>query len=116
MSVFCWTFTSRYALRHPIRIFKWWLDAHKQQKQRAVYGWCDNDVTDWYNWSAYVLAGLLNEISDMDVVPVSRATQIKSIAAAIRHSVLDDSEYTERRQKIAEAFSELGRIFFDFLS
>lgn len=116
MSVFAWTFTRRYVFHHPIRILKWWLDARRQMKQRAIYGWCDNDLADWYNWSAFVLAGLLTEISDRDVIPASRAAQIKSIAANVRNAVLGDAEYKERRKMIEEAFAELGRIFFDFMS
>lgn len=116
MSVFCWTFTRRYALRHPIRIIKWWLDARRQMRQRAVYGWCDNDAMDWYNWSAYVLAGLLRDISRSKVIAPKRSAQIMSIADRITDAVLGEAEYDERRKMIAEAFAELGRIFFDFLS
>ena len=116
MSVFCWTFTRRYALRHPIRIIRWYCDARRQMKQRARYGRCDNDVTDWYNWSAYVLAGLLREISRIDVIPQRRAEQIRNIADRITDAVLGDAETAERRKMIQEAFAELGRIFFDFMS
>lgn len=116
MSVFCWTFTRRYALRHPIRILRWYFDARRQMRQRAVYGWCDNDITDWYNWSAYVLAGLLDEIAEGVLIPKRRAAQIKTIASDIRDAVLGEAEYEERRRMIASAFAELGKIFFDFMA
>ncbi|MBR6705647.1 MAG: hypothetical protein IKI84_03070 [Clostridia bacterium] len=116
MSVYCWTFTRRYALRHPIRIIRWYFDARRQMKQRARYGWCDNDVTDWYNWSAYVLAGLLREISRNKVITPKRAGQIAGIADRITDAVLGEVEYEDRRQMVADAFKRLGEIFFDFLS
>ncbi len=116
VSVFCWTFTRRYALRHPIRILRWYFDARRQMRQRAVYGWCDNDAMDWYNWNAYVLAGLLRDISRIDVISKSRAAQIKDIANRITDAVLGEDDYEERRKMIQEAFAELGRIFFDFMS
>lgn len=116
MSVYCWTFTRSYVFRHPIRILKWRLNARKMARQRAVYGWCDNDLTDWYNWAAYVLAGLLTEISDGKLIAPKRAKQIKGIADDIRHAVFDDSELDKRRLKIAEAFENLGKIFFDFFN
>lgn len=115
MSVFAWTFTRRYVLRHPIRIIRWYFDARRQMRQRAVYGWCDNDLTDWYNWSAYVLAGLLAEIAENELIPKLRADQIRDIAADIRNAVLGESEYEERRRMIEYAFATLGRIFFDFM-
>ena len=150
MSVFRWTFTRRYALRHPIRIIRWFMDALKQRKQRAINGWCMNDATDWYNWAAYVLAGLLTEISENDVIPEKRAEQIRGIAEDIADAVLDttdedriDEEYSRvyndpkatedekqeafersvrekrrvlagKRSMAADAFRELGEIFFDF--
>lgn len=116
MSVYCWTFTRRYALHHPIRIIRWYFDARRQMRQRAVYGWCDNDLMDWYNWSAYVLAGLLAEIAENELIPKLRADQIRDIAADIRNAVLGESEYEERRRMIEYAFATLGRIFFDFMN
>ena len=116
MSVFAWTFTRTYVRRHPIRIVRWYFDALRQRKQRAQDGWCDNDATDWYNWSAYVLSGLLRKISENKVISQRRAAQINGIADRITGAVLGEAEYAERRKMIAEAFEELGEIFFDFLS
>lgn len=152
MSVFRWTFTWRYAFRHPIRIIRWFFDALGQRKQRAVNGWCMNDVYDWYNWAAYALAGLLTEISEDELIDPNRAKLIRGIAQDISDAVLDTSEteksdeeffrvmndpdatreereaamkksVKERQQIIdgkrnmaADAFRELGEIFFDFMS
>lgn len=151
MSVFRWTFTWRYVLHHPIRVIRWFFDALRQGKQRAVYGWCMNDKTDWYNWAAYVLAGLLTETSKWEIVTPNRSKQIKSIADDISNAVLDtsamdksDEEFfrvindpnatqeerkaaiersikerkqieTDRREMVADAFADLGEIFFDFI-
>ena len=118
MSVFAWTFTWRYALRHPIRIIRWYLDALKQRKQRAVYGWCMNDVTDWYNWTAYVLAGLLTEISEGELIKPERAAQIRSIADGLKNAILEETgkSFNENKRTVEEKFSELGKIFFDFFN
>lgn len=151
MSVFRCTFTWRYVLRHPIRVIRWFFRALGQRKQRATYGWCANDKTDWYNWAAYVLAGLLTEISEWEMITPMRSLQIKSIAKDISNAVLDtsamdksDEEFfrvindpnatqeerkaaiersvkerkqieTDRREMVAEAFADLGEIFFDFV-
>lgn len=152
MSVFHWTFTRRYVFRHPFRVLKWWFNAHKMKRQRAVKGWCDNDVNDWYNWTAYVLSGLLLDISSVDIMSHERRTQISGIAKDIKYAILDNSEldridsefskfwldsnateaekkdasdkhtaatkavYAKRRQMVANAFRELGDIFYDFWS
>lgn len=152
MSVFRFTFTWRYVLRHPVRVIRWLFDALEQRKQRAVNGWCMNDAYDWYNWAAYVLAGLLTEISQDELIDPKRAKQIWGIAQDISDAVLDTSEMdksdeeffrvvnnpdstkeereaafkrsAEDRKRISEgkhnmaadAFRELGEIFFDFMS
>lgn len=118
MSVFRWTFTRRYALQHPIRIIRWFMDALKQRKQRAVYGWCMNDTTDWYNWTAYVLAGLLTEISENELIKPGRAAQLRSIADGLKNAIPDtaDKSFNERKRVVEEKFDELGKIFFDFFN
>lgn len=118
MSVFAWTFTWRYALRHPIRIIRWYLDALRQRRQRAVYGWCMNDVNDWYNWTAYVLAGLLTEISENELIKPGRAAQLRSIADGLKNAIPDtaDKSFNERKRAVEEKFDELGKIFFDFFN
>lgn len=152
MSVFHWTFTTRYVFRHPIRVIRWWFTAQKMRNQRAVNGWCKNDATDWYNWTAYVLAGLLLDISSAEIMSSKRKNQISGIAKDIQYAILDDSEldrnaeeyskvvldpdateaekkeaynkssealkaiHAKRRQMVANAFRELGDIFYDFWS
>ena len=150
MDVFHWTFTKRYVFQHPIRIIKWYFRARKMAKQRAKQGWCENDVMDWYNWNAYVLCGLLLDISESENMPLKRKRQLKKIAENISDAILNDSEIEKcnekyrqvindvnisaeerkvaldeydkdvkeilekRREVVAEAFKELGTIFYDF--
>lgn len=150
MDVFHWTFTWRYVFRHPFRVIKWHFSTRKMAKQRARQGWCENDAMDWYNWSAYVLCGLLLDISENENMPPKRKGQLKKIAEDISSAILNDSEiekYNEkyrqiinsinisaeereaalskydkdvkeilekRREVVAEAFKELGTIFYDF--
>lgn len=150
VNAFHWTFTKRYVFWHPIRIIKWYFHTRKMAKQRAKQGWCEDDVTDWYNWSAYVLCGLLFDISESENMPPKRKGQLKKIAEDISSAILDDSEMVKcneelqqvmrntmilaeerdaafkkhdeevkritekRRRTTAEAFKELGTIFYDF--
>lgn len=92
LSVFSWYFTRGYALRHPVRVLKWFLDARHQARDRAVYGWCRNDTNDWYNWVAHALCGLLRDIADTEWVRPKRAAEIRVIADNIAYAILDASE------------------------
>lgn len=150
VDVFQWTFTRRYVWQHPFRVIKWYFRARKMAKLRARQGWCKNDAMDWYNWNAYVLCGLLLDISENENLPSKRKKQLRVIAENISGSILDDSGMTKcneefqrvmrnatasaeekeaasikydsemqritekRRETTAEAFKELGTIFYDF--
>ena len=92
ISVFAWYFTKGYVFRHPIRTLRWFIDALKQGKDRAVYGWCRNDTLDWYYWTAYALCGLLHGIAETEQVKPKRSAQITVIADDIRYAILDTSE------------------------
>ncbi len=108
MDVFHWTFTKRYVFQHPIRIIKWYFRARKMAKQRAKQGWCTNDAMDWYNWNAYVLCGLLLDISENENMPPKRKGQLKKIAEDISGAILDDSEIMKCTKELEQAMKDVS--------
>lgn len=108
MNVYTWRFTWRYALRHPIRIIRWFFRCRKMASQRARRGWCDNDATDWYNWVGYVLSGLLNQIGENAVVPDSRKAWLKKLSYDLHYAIADSSEEDACSDKLNAICSREG--------
>ena len=138
MNVYTWRFTWRYALRHPIRIIRWFFRSRKMASQRARRGWCDNDATDWYNWVGYVLSGLLNQIGENAVVlhyaiadsSEEDACSDKLNAICSREGcTLEERQeayyayrkhiseiVSAKKQLVQKSFQNLGKDFFSFWS
>ena len=95
MSVFAWYYPRWYWLRHPFRSLRWLRKAIRERKLRAVYGWCDGDTRDWYNWTAHVLSGLLRDISMSKDMPEKNRAKILGVADDIWLAVGDTTEADE---------------------
>lgn len=106
MSVFTWRLPKRYALRHPFRAVGWFFNALRMAKQRAVYGWCDLDVYDWYNWNANVLAGLLEDMSNTLEVPEDSKVNMSWIASDIRYGLTNTSEADMCDSEMMKVYSD----------
>lgn len=63
-NVFYLSYSKRYYLTHPWKLFTEFFRGCKMAYKRAVYGWCPWDVWDWDNWFMGVVPDQLRYLAD----------------------------------------------------
>lgn len=107
MNVFSWPFTRRYILRHPFRMLGLFFRKLGYARQRVRKGWCDDDLTDLYNWIAYVFCGLLDELAcEEELLPDNKAKWLSCISSDIRYALTNTSEEDKCDREMKAVYSD----------